>query len=265
MEQIYNLFSILQYKNNLFSIFRMKAIDRLYQYIDFKGIKPGPFEKQIGLSNGYLSKQLNRNADLGEGIITKIIENCPDLSPLWFLMGTGEMTNIFPSAEIFDKKNDDDQSTQKVFKMKTDNLVQKQSVPLYDVQASASVVALFRDQKGQKPIDHITIPNLPKCDGAIYVSGDSMYPLLKSGDIVMYKKVENALDAIFWGEMYLVSIINDYGDEFVMIKWLQRSEQGKDFVKLVSENRHHQPTEFHIKNIKGLALIKASVRINSMY
>ena len=65
--------------------------------------------------------------------------------------------------------------------------------------------------------------------------------------------------------MYLVSLINDDGDEFVMVKWLHRSDKGDEYVKLVSENRHHQPKDFHIKNVKGLALIKASVRINSMY
>ena len=126
-------------------------------------------------------------------------------------------------------------------------------------------MALFRDSSTETPVDHITIPNLPKCDGAIYVSGDSMYPLLKSGDIIMYKKLANEIDNMFWGEMYLVSLINNDGDEFVMVKWLHKSELGTDYVKLVSENRHHQPKDFHIKNIKGLALIKASVRINSMY
>jgi len=69
----------------------MKAIERIYQYIDYKGIKPLPFEKKIGLSNGYLGKQIKRNADLGEGIILRIIENCPDINPLWLLTGEGEM------------------------------------------------------------------------------------------------------------------------------------------------------------------------------
>ena len=62
-----------------------------------------------------------------------------------------------------------------------------------------------------------------------------------------------------------VGIDGNDGDEFVMVKWLHKSELGTDYVKLVSENRHHQPKDFHIKHIKGLALIKASVRINSMY
>jgi hypothetical protein len=69
----------------------MKAIQRLYKYIDYKGVKPAPFEKEIGLSNGYLGKQLNRNADLGEGILIKVIENCPEINPEWLLTGKGSM------------------------------------------------------------------------------------------------------------------------------------------------------------------------------
>lgn len=61
------------------------------------------------------------------------------------------------------------------------------------------MVPLFVDRDSQTPIDYIHIPNLPRCDGAIYVVGDSMYPLLKSGDIVLYKQVsgiENIFGAI---------------------------------------------------------------------
>ena len=69
----------------------MKAIERIYQYIDSKGIKPISFEKENGLSNGYLGKQLKRNADLGEGVFIKILENCPEINPEWLLTGKGEM------------------------------------------------------------------------------------------------------------------------------------------------------------------------------
>lgn len=30
-------------------------------------------------------------ADMGEGIIMQIIENCPEINPLWLLLGDGEM------------------------------------------------------------------------------------------------------------------------------------------------------------------------------
>lgn len=151
-----------------------------------------------------------------------------------------------------------------VYKMKTDKNVKEQRVPLYDIEATAGMVELFRNHSGKnKPIDFISIPNLPKCDGAIYVTGDSMYPLLKSGDIVMYKALSCSIENIFFGEMYLVSINMD-DEEFVTVKWIHKSDKGDEYIKIVSENRHHQPKDVHLSNIKAMALIKASIRINSM-
>lgn len=151
-----------------------------------------------------------------------------------------------------------------IYKLKTDRSIKDQRVPLYDIEATAGMVELFRNKNGKtKPVDFISIPNLPKCDGAIYVTGDSMYPLLKSGDIVMYKELNNSIDNIFFGEMYLLSINLD-DEEFVTVKWIHKSDKGDDFIKIVSQNSHHQAKDVHLKNIKALALIKASIRINSM-
>ncbi len=69
----------------------MKIIARIFKYFDTKGIKPTAFEKKIGLSNGYLGKMEKRNADIGESILIKIIENCPDINPEWLMLGTGNM------------------------------------------------------------------------------------------------------------------------------------------------------------------------------
>jgi hypothetical protein len=69
----------------------MKAIERLYKYIDYKGYKPTNFEKEIGLSSGYLSIQKKRNADLGESVIVKINDYCQELSIEWLLTGEGSM------------------------------------------------------------------------------------------------------------------------------------------------------------------------------
>ena len=75
--------------------------------------------------------------------------------------------------------------------------------PLYSIEGTAGLVPLFADRNRAHAINYIHIPNLPKCDGAIYIAGDSMYPLLKSGDIVLYKQLRD-LDDIFWGDMYLL-------------------------------------------------------------
>jgi len=69
----------------------MKAIERLYQYFEYKRIKPTRFEKDFGLSNGYFSIQLKRGADIGSAILEIIINNCRDLNVVWLITGKEDM------------------------------------------------------------------------------------------------------------------------------------------------------------------------------
>ncbi|MCX8676449.1 MULTISPECIES: hypothetical protein [Apibacter] len=69
----------------------MKAIHRIKQYIDYKGLNNSSFEKKNNLSNGYIGTQLKRESDLGEGVLNKILDNCLDINPVWLLTGDGEM------------------------------------------------------------------------------------------------------------------------------------------------------------------------------
>ena len=147
------------------------------------------------------------------------------------------------------------------FRLKTDNALPMQSVPLYSIEGTAGLVPLFTDRQAMKPVDFIHIPNLPKCDGAIYVVGDSMYPLLKSGDIVLYKQLRD-LNDIFWGDMYLLSIDID-GEEYITVKYVQKSD-AEDCVKLVSQNPHHADKDVEMSRIRAIALVKASIRMNSI-
>ena len=88
-----------------------------------------------------------------------------------------------------------------------------------------------------------------------------MYPLLKSGDIVLYKQLHNLGD-IFWGDMYLLSIDID-GEEYVTVKYIQKSEQ-KGYIKLVSQNPHHADKDVALDRVRAIALVKASIRMNSI-
>ena len=111
------------------------------------------------------------------------------------------------------------------------------SVTLYDISAAANLKTLLADRP-QYALGRIVIPNIPVCDGAVYVSGDSMYPILKSGDIVGLSPSATSPNVIY-GEMYLVSFERG-GDEYLAVKYVNHSEQ-PDCIRLVSYNNHPRP------------------------
>ena len=171
-----------------------------------------------------------------------------NVNPEWLESGRGDMFNAAPGLT-------------NAFRHRTDNSLPLQSVPLYSVEGTAGLVPLFNDRASATPVNYIHIPNLPKCDGAIYVVGDSMYPLLKSGDIVLYKQLHDVED-IFWGDMYLLSIDID-GEEYITVKYIQKSER-EGYIKLVSQNQYHADKDVEISRIRAIALVKASIRMNSI-
>jgi phage repressor protein C with HTH and peptisase S24 domain len=229
--------------------------ERLLYFAKNQSIGIENFLENIGMTYGSF-KGKAKEGSLNSNALAEIYTKYPEINIEWLLTGKGLMLK----NEILNTI----QEPNGVYKLKTDRTIKVQSVPLYDLEATAGVVGLFRNKNSDaKPIDFISIPNLPKCDGAIYVTGDSMYPLLKSGDIVMYKELENSINNIFFGEMYLISIDLD-GEEFVTVKWIHKSDKGEEFIKIVSQNSHHQSKDIHLSDIKAMALIKASIRINSM-
>lgn len=134
------------------------------------------------------------------------------------------------------------------------------SVSLYDVTAAANLKTLLAN-KGQYIVGKIQIPSIPRCDGALYINGDSMYPILKSGDIVGFKEI-NSFSNVIYGEMYLVSFIMD-GDEYLTVKYVNRS-QIEGYIKLVSYNTHHEPMDLPLDTINAMAIVKFSIRKNMM-
>lgn len=82
----------------------MKAIERLYEYLQAKGIKNRAAESELGLSNGYIGKSLNRDADLGAVLIEKICNTYADINLRWLVMGEGPMLKTWTTTvDVSDK------------------------------------------------------------------------------------------------------------------------------------------------------------------
>lgn len=220
--------------------------ERILEYAEKTGITKAEIYQNTGISNGVFSQK----GGLSEENVLKFLSHYNEISTEWLLTGNGSMLKSEKNIEVhrihtppYNEKN------------------HEALVPLYNIDAAANLRTIF-DNKQQNIIDTIRIPDLPKCDGAIYIRGDSMYPLLKSGDIVIYKEISD-FDSLIFGEMYLIDFtINN--DDFLVVKFVKRSNI-EGYIQLVSYNLHHDPIDIPVQGcIRAMALIKASVRINTM-
>ncbi|WP_448672419.1 S24 family peptidase [Sphingobacterium multivorum] len=225
----------------------MKAIERIKEYIDYKGFNNSQFEKLIDLSNGYIGTQLKRKADIGENVFNKILDNCLDVDPVWLLTGYGNMLKSDKTSEVLPT-------------------IEKEShlIPLYDTIATA----------GKSTVDMapVLLPSeyidagdwFRDATAAMRVHGDSMYPEYHSGSIVAIKEVSKGL--IVYGEDYVFET-----DDYRMLKRLQRG-QDKHHVLVASANTEkwddgsdrgrlvHEPFDIHLDEIKRLFIVLGSVR-----
>ena len=223
-----------------------KIIERLKEALEINS--DSALAERLKVTKGTLSNWKARNSLDFE----KVFSVCDLISVDWLLTGEGEM--LKPTKEIEITPIHRPRSREK----KED----EQIVYLYDFAATAGLKALFDNNK-QNIIDTIKIPNLPKCDGAIHAVGDSMYPLLKSGDIILYKEIPIDVQNLVYGEMYLLSY-EMAGEDYIKVKYVCKSERGEPFVTLASENPLHSPCDIDFNSISALALVKASIRINCM-
>ena len=68
----------------------MSVKERVYAFIEFKGISVKKFEELCSLSNGYI-KSMRKG--FGDDKLNNVLNMFPDLNREWLLYGEGEMLN----------------------------------------------------------------------------------------------------------------------------------------------------------------------------
>lgn len=127
-------------------------------------------------------------------------------------------------------------------------------VPFYETYLTAGMIKKFGDNV-VNPAYFITIPNFVECSLALRVSGDSMYPKYRSGDIVVCKNIQDK-KTILHGEPYVVIT-----SEYCAVKYLDPHEKDQSKVVLRSENPKFKPTEVSKRDILQLYLVRGKIEI----
>lgn len=221
--------------------------DRLKAVIAEKGHTVNSFSKETGYPQRTLSRQINENTAVGYDVIALIASKYPDISLNWLITGDGTMKQDGGIIKIHKPPYPESLN---------ENLI----VPVFDIEAAANLKMTMHKDK-ENVIGYLSIPDMPTVDGAVAVRGDSMYPIIKSGDIVVYKWISSP-EYITYGEMYLVTYL--WGDDrHVVVKYVKRSQK-EGYITLISYNSHHEPIDIPMSCIQSIALVKVSIRYNTI-
>ena len=139
-------------------------LSRIQEIASNEGITIGALERQIGASKGVLSRAINNGTDIQSKWVQTIVENYPQYSARWLMIGVGSMLENNADKQIQGEANDD----------------QKKHIAV--------------------PV----VPAFKGADFLIPVKGSSMYPKYSSGDIVACQRVPMSDLFFQWNKVYVI-------------------------------------------------------------
>lgn len=209
--------------------------ERLYQFIKYQGISVQAFEKQCGMSNGYVAAI---RKGIGSEKLEQIVAKFPQLNRAWLLFGDGEMLK---TSEMYTASSASSSATG--------------CIPLYEgvaVGGKGGFDFALQDIKA-----YYNVPKFhgKRVDFMIEVSGSSMMPKYNSGDVVACSVINEAT-FIQWNKVHVIAT----REQGILIKRvLPAEDEGK--LRLVSDNTDYPPFDVPRSEICGLALVAGVIRL----
>ena len=219
--------------------------DRVLQFINYKGISKTIFLNETNIKRGFLDKD-KLKASVSDLLLEKIIKTYPEIDLFWLITGKGNMLNMNLNSANTQKTNLDYKDC--LIPVYTLDEITNVKHPLFNIRNSDSL---------------LSIPHIPNCDAALYIHTDSMYPILKAGDIVCYKRISD-MNNIYWGEMYIMDIYREEDENYLALKYIHQSDLGDDYVSLHSHNPIYPPQDVLKKDIKRMGMVKVCIRYNCL-
>lgn len=138
-----------------------------------------------------------------------------------------------------------------------DNKVSKNTttIPIYDTIATAGANENI-SQLNEQPAYYDSIRGYEDCDFGIHIYGNSMYPTIESGCLILCKKI-NDKQIILFGEIYLLRT-----SDYLLVKRLRKSPKNGS-IECHSDNiesEQYDSFDLPIDKIKELYLVKGIIK-----
>ncbi len=213
----------------------MDIKNRIYEYLRIVKMTPAEFERNTGLSNGYLRNIKN---SIGVDKISNIVSVYPDLNLEWLITGNGEML-----------KSNHTSSTTSSAQVQ----ISANTKPRIPYTAAAGSITNAVEGISESQCEHVpVVPTFPSYDFTIIVKGDSMEPKIEGGDEVACKRVDQT-SFIQWGKVHVLDTAQG-----IVIK---RIYEDGDKIKCVSYNPEYPPFSIEKSEIYSISLVVGLLRI----
>ncbi len=225
------------------------VIERIKYIIREMGLTRSEFASRIDVDSSNLSKYLNGKLAINDSLINRIVINL-GLSKEWLTTG-----NDLPYAKVqnavstlnFDGKIGSGNSAA---------ARENAGTPVYDIDVTAGALPRARMFASENIVGYVNLPSIPPGCRIVGVSGDSMQPVIRSGDLLAVRELTN-IQQIFWGQIYVVVL-----DDYCMVKYVRRHEN-PEMVILRSENPNYDDMEIHRSEIRDLMFVQHIVHVDT--
>lgn len=218
-------------------------IERIKYLIREMRMTQGEFAEKIGCDQSNLSKHLNGKLPISEALINKIVINM-GVSKAWLKDGSDIPFAKHSSSSVPN------------LVVEENELKAMKGTPIYDIDVTAGGQCrsmLFADEY---IVGAVNIPNISPDCRIVRVSGDSMSPVIKSGDLIAVRELSN-LSQIFWGHIYVVVL-----DDYRMVKYVRRHDDPEKVI-LRSENPKYDDIEVNRSEILDLLVVQNVLHIDT--
>lgn len=129
----------------------------------------------------------------------------------------------------------------------------QRAVPYYDLDVFAGNLTIFNQDGTEAVTDYVNIPGMRDCTLLVNVSGDSMYPTFKRGDVIGLKEIKEK-EVLEYGQPYVLIT-----DENRFLKYVRKAEHKAKWL-LKSENPKYDDFEIDKNIVRRVFLVRGIVR-----
>lgn len=223
--------------------------DRLKEAMEIRGITSYRIGKDTTINRVSVEQYLRGVQPRYDTVV--VLADYLNVNLTWLATGYGVMS----CSENINPENTDIS----IVDRKTSDKFQDR-VTIYNVEARMSLVSLY-DVGRVEAIGEVSFPNMPKSDAAVIARGDSMYPLIKSGSVVAFRRLHN-FDFFVPGEIYIVNFSVN-GDNYNVFKYVQTIAGDNEKIRLVSYNPNHGDMVIQKSDVLFMGLVTFWVNISA--